>query len=64
VVGGEVTEGVTMAGSDDRDYRLPGRSRRHTDHSTSSPDEPDGDGTDDEIEAVTRLMGYLRSDET
>lgn len=53
-----------MAGTDDRDHRLPGRARRHADHSTGSRDEPDGDGSDDEIDAVTRLMGYLRSDET
>jgi len=55
-----------MAGTDDRDDdRLPGRARRHADHHrTSSRDEPAGDGADDEIEAVTRLMGYLRSDET
>ncbi|HKE77517.1 MAG TPA: hypothetical protein VKB57_28105 [Acidimicrobiales bacterium] len=54
-----------MAGTDDRDDdRLPGRARRHADDGTRSRDEPAGDGADDEIEAVTRLMGYLRSDET
>jgi hypothetical protein len=54
-----------MAGTDDRDAdSLPGRAHRRTDRRTASRDGPDEDGADDEIEAVTRLMGYLRSDET
>lgn len=54
-----------MAGTDDRDAdRLPGRARRRPAHSRASPDDAEPDAADDEIEAVTRLMGFLRSDET
>ena len=58
-----------MAGNDDLDtYRLSGRARRPTTH----PGGPQADEAelarveaeaDEEIEAVNRLMGFLRQDE-
>ena len=58
-----------MTGSDDLDtHRLPGRSRRPTTH----PGGPGADEAelaraeaeaDEEIEAVNRLMGFLRQDD-
>ena len=54
-----------MAATDDHDAdRLPGRVRRRPDTTNPTRNDGDHDAPDDEIETVTRLMGFLRDDET
>jgi hypothetical protein len=58
-----------MAGTDNVDaHRLPGRARRHSRHQPDGHHAPNAAAaaeadSDQEIEAVTRLMGFLRQDD-
>jgi hypothetical protein len=53
-----------MAETDNLDpYRLPGRARRQSGHTHPGPEADEEIEADDEIEAVTKLMGFLRQED-